>query len=240
MMIPNIVAIIPARGGSKGLPGKNIIDLSGQPLISWSIQFALSRVEISKLIISTDSQEIADVAISYGAEVPFLRPAELATDFATTADVIKDIISKYKLHDSDVIALLEPTSPYRDYLDFEKLLELLIVHKAEKVMSVSEAVSTSFMFQYFRSDKSLGKLAPVFSGNTFSAPRRQDVSTSYFLDGTFYASTVKSFIQNPTFLDSGTHSFVSNPLSSFEIDTFFDLQLYRSIFQFFGPPPWVR
>ena len=238
--MPEIVALIPARGGSKGLPKKNIIDLYGQPLISWSINFALSREEITKVIVSTDAQEIADTALLYGAEVPFLRSPNLATDDAATSDVIQDVIHRCKLQDSDTIILLEPTSPYRDYLDFEKLLELLFNHKAEKIMSVSEAVCSSFMFQYLRSDQALGKLTPVFSENTFSVLRRQDLPKSYFLDGTFYASTVKAFIENPTFLDAKTHSLISNPLSAFEVDSFFDLQLYRSIFQFFGPPSWPK
>jgi len=235
-----IVAIIPARGGSKGLPNKNILDLCGYPLIYWSIKFAMSRDEIKKIIVSTDSQEIANISLSYGAEVPFLRSTDLATDNASSADVILDVISRCKLHDSDIIVFLEPTSPYRDTLDFCKLLDLLNNYKAEKVMSVSEAVCSSFMFQYHRSDEQAGKLSPVFPENNFTTVRRQDLSKSYFLDGTFYASIVRSFIENPTFLDTKTHSLIPNPLSSFEVDSFFDLQLYRSIFQFFGPPEWSK
>jgi len=235
-----IVAIIPARGGSKGLPGKNILDLHGYPLIAWSIKFALSRDEISKVIVSTDDSKIAEVAVFYGAEVPFLRSPELAADDSSTADVVLDIIKRCQLSYSDVLLLLEPTSPYRVLSDFEQLLQLLNKHKAKKVMSVTEAVSASHMFQYFRSDETRGMLTPVSSGSNFSSSRRQDIPKSYFLDGTFYASVVEDFVRNPTFLDLTTHSFVSDSKSSFEVDSFFDLELYRSIFQYFGPPVWSR
>ena len=95
--MPEIVALIPARGGSKGLPKKNIIDLYGQPLISWSINFALSREEITKVIVSTDAQEIADTALLYGAEVPFLRRKKFAADNSTDLDVFSHTIEWFAI-----------------------------------------------------------------------------------------------------------------------------------------------
>ena len=106
-------------------------------------------------------------------------------------------------------------------------------------MSVSEAVCTSYLFQYFRNETETN-LSPITTENSFASIRRQEISSSYFLDGAFYASTVEAFLNNPTFLDSTTKTIVSNPLSSFEVDSRFDFELYRAIFSYFGPPTWYH
>ena len=103
-----VLAIIPARGGSKGLPGKNVRMLGDKPLIAWTIEAALNANCISRTIVTTDSIEIADVARRYGADVPFLRPNELGTDAATTADVVNHAITEID-EVFDVIILLQPT-----------------------------------------------------------------------------------------------------------------------------------
>lgn len=235
----NLIAIIPARGGSKGLPGKNLLDLSGHPLIAWSILFALEIPEFKRIIVSTDCPLIRDTAIRYKAEVPFLRESGLASDTAATSDVVLDVIKRCNLDCSDILVLLEPTSPYRDLVDFESLVSLFQEKGAAKVMSVSEAVCTSYLFQYFRNETETN-LSPITTENSFASIRRQEISSSYFLDGAFYASTVEAFLNNPTFLDSTTKTIVSNPLSSFEVDSRFDFELYRAIFSYFGPPTWYH
>ena len=114
------LTIIPARGGSKGLPGKNIKELCGKPLIAWSIEAGLGSQYIDEVMVTTDSQEIAGVARTFGASVPFLRPDELASDTATSFDVIKHAINFYEnvLNKRfDYIVLLEPTSPLRTEAD---------------------------------------------------------------------------------------------------------------------------
>ena len=121
----NLIAIIPARGGSKGLPGKNLLDLSGHPLIAWSILFALEIPEFKRIIVSTDCPLIRDTAIRYKAEVPFLRESGLASDTAATSDVVIDVIKRCNLDCSDTLVLLEPTSPYRDLVDFKSLVSLV-------------------------------------------------------------------------------------------------------------------
>lgn len=235
--MPNLIAIIPARGGSKGLPGKNLLDLCGHPLIAWSILFACETREFTRIIVSTDCPSIRAASESYGAEVPFLRTSNLASDTAATSDVVLDVIERCKLENSDIIVLLEPTSPYRDIADFKALCSLFLSNGTKKVMSVSEAVSASYVFQYFRSEKET-TLSPVLSGNSFVSIRRQDISSTFYLDGSFYASTVEAFLQNPGFLEESTKTIVTNPLSSLEVDSKFDLELYRAIFSYFGPPAW--
>lgn len=233
----NLIAIIPARGGSKGLPGKNLLDLCGHPLIAWSILFACKTREFSRIIVSTDSPSIRAASESYGAEVPFLRASNLASDTAATSDVVLDVIERCSLDNSDIIVLLEPTSPYRDLIDFKTLHALFLSNSTKKVMSVSESVCASYVYQYFRSETET-TLSPVLTGSSFVSMRRQDISTSFYLDGSFYASTVEAFLQNPGFLDEDTKTIVSNPLSSLEVDSKIDLELYRAIFSYFGPPSW--
>ncbi len=125
----SVIAIVPARSGSKGLVGKNTKLLCGKPLIAWSIEAGLGSQYIDEVMVSTDSEEIAHIASSFGASVPFIRPAELASDVATSFEVIKHALEFYsdKLHKTfDFIVLLEPTSPLRSKVDIDAALENLI------------------------------------------------------------------------------------------------------------------
>ncbi len=118
----NILAIIPARRDSKGLPKKNILNCAGKPLIAWTIEAALKAKFIDKVLVSTDCKEIASIAEKYGAWVPFIRPEELATDNASTVDVVKHVITWIKNNNQQlytIIVLLQPTSPLRDAHDME-------------------------------------------------------------------------------------------------------------------------
>ena len=232
-----LIAIIPARGGSKGLPGKNLLTLHGYPLLAWSILFARVSNVFSRIIVTTDSSVIRDIALEYNAEVPFLRSASLSSDIASTSDVVVDVIQRCSLGVNDIIILLEPTSPYRELADFRKILSLYEDKNTQKVMSVSQAVSTSYVFQYFRSNRD-GYLKALLPTDPFATVRRQDIVSTYYLDGSYYASNVQAFLDNPTFLDDSTKSIVSNPLSSFEIDCSFDFEIYQAIFAHFGAPSW--
>jgi CMP-N,N'-diacetyllegionaminic acid synthase len=123
-----IIAIIPARGGSKGLPGKNIKRLAGKPLIAWTIEQAKKSGWIDKLIVDTDDEKIAEIARKYGAEVPFLRPKELAQDKSSIYDVIFHALDWFKKIglDFDSVALLEPTSPLRKDDDIDNAVRLFL------------------------------------------------------------------------------------------------------------------
>ena len=130
------ICIIPARGGSKRIPRKNIIPFNGKPLIAWSIETALKSKIFSRVIISTDDAEIASVAQDYGAEIPFMREAELANDFATTAEVIEDTLSK--LEHTEHTCCLYPTAPLIKIDDFQKAYAKLIDTNADCIISVTE------------------------------------------------------------------------------------------------------
>ncbi len=233
-MEKKIISIITARGGSKGIINKNIKPLFGEPLISWSIKFALENKHISDCIVTTDSYEIAKISEEYGARIPFIRDKELATDEAKTTDVILDVIKRCALNTNDVFVLLEPTSPYRLHKSFEKCKKIFEKNKLRKIVSVQENISSSFRFQFFRNQDTT--LNPVISTNFPNSIRRQDIEKSFSLDGSFYMSYISDFINHPGFLEKETGSFLNDYFSSFEIDSEDDLRLMQAIFSSIGTP----
>ena len=143
----NILAIIPARGGSKGLPGKNIKCIAGHPLIAYSIKAALESPSITRVIISTDSDEIAKVASIYGAEVPFIRPAELAGDLSTDLEVFTHALEWLKKNENyqpDLVVQLRPTSPVRFIHDIEICIHKMLDSDADSLRIVTPAFHTPF------------------------------------------------------------------------------------------------
>ena len=229
-----IISIIPARGGSKGLKNKNIRDLYGKPLISWSINFAKKSNLIDDCIVSTDCDEIAQIAQKFGARVPFKRDKFLSDDKAKTSDVLLDVIDKCKLNKDDTIILLEPTSPYRLHKDLQKIVEIFFSNKFSKIVSVQEAISSSYKFQFFQNNNlTLRSLDYLEMPNDI---RRQDIKKTFFLDGSFYMSYISEFKKEPGFLGNNTGSFLNNYFSSFEIDCMDDLILMEAIFKTIGPP----
>ncbi len=143
-----VLAIIPARGGSKSIPKKNIYPLAGKPVIAWTIEAAKRSKKITRVIVSTDDEEIAAVAKEYGAEVPFMRPAELATDTTPDLPVFEHALAWLKEHESyepDLVVHLWPTSPYRKDGDIDAAIELLEKNpEADAVRSVTEPSQVPF------------------------------------------------------------------------------------------------
>lgn len=138
----NVLAIIPARGGSKGIPKKNIYPLCGKPLIAWTIEAALSSRHISRTILSSDSDEIIEVAGRYGVEAPFVRPKDLAEDDTPALSVIRhavDWLKDNEGYEPDYIVLLQPTSPLRTSRHIDEALKKLIDSNADSIVSVVKA-----------------------------------------------------------------------------------------------------
>ncbi|KZR69974.1 CMP-N,N'-diacetyllegionaminic acid synthase [Prochlorococcus marinus str. MIT 1313] len=223
------IAIIPARAGSKGIPKKNLCNLCGKPLVEWTIEFALKSTLIDKTIVTTDDQQIADISTDLGAYVPYLRPDYLSTDTAKTSDVIIDLINNELLSDNDILVLLEPTSPFRTKSDFQLIHSILTGQKCRKAVSVSEAKSEAYQFQLNRNDISPGMLSPLLDLHLPNDLRRQDIQPTFYLDGTFYLSYVRSFRESPGFLGDSTGSIISHPFSKYEIDCPADIDLYEAI-----------
>jgi CMP-N,N'-diacetyllegionaminic acid synthase len=218
-----ILALIPARGGSKGLPRKNILPLLGKPLIAWTIEKALASQYLDKIIVSTDDEEIGQIAREYGAEVPFVRPAELATDTATTIEVIYHALAFFKERGItfDYLALLEPTSPLRAEGDIDKAIQLLIDHDAEadSLVSVGEVhmehpsivkkIDHNYVTPYVPTDKTV--------------TRRQDLSKAYFPYGVIYLSKVTRLKATNTFYQERTIPFFIQRWQNYEVDDIYDL-----------------
>ena len=217
------VAIIPARGGSKGLPGKNVRALCGKPLIAWSIEQALACPEIDAVVVSTDSEAIAAVAEAHGARVPFLRPAELATDDATSIAVIRHALDQLEgLGESyEYVVLLEPTSPLRDVADIRGSLALLSTHaSAQSVVGVAavEAAHPAFLFQVAD-----GGLLRPSSSVAPTGVRRQDLrETYYYLEGSVYASDIGALREHESFYHAATAPWVVQRYKALEVDELSD------------------
>lgn len=226
-----ILGIIPARGGSKGLPRKNLKPLCSKPLIAWTIEQALASKYLDKVIVSTEDKEIAEVSKQFGAEVPFIRPKELATDEAKSSDVIIHALNWFKktTQKFDYLALLEPTSPLREKDDIDKCIELLIDNKvAKSIVSVSRLESAHPEFNVII-DKKNNFIRKMDGSDNFRVLRRQDLLDVYFFDGTIYVSEAETFLKKKTFYHDRTLAYIVPRWKSFEVDEMFDLICIEAI-----------
>jgi CMP-N,N'-diacetyllegionaminic acid synthase len=209
------VALIPARGGSKGIPDKNIKEIGGKPLIAWSIEQALASSRIDRVFVSTDSQLIAEIAQDYGAEVPFLRPSYLASDTASTESVMSHFLDWFGANEERAprrIILLQPTSPVRLPGRIDQSIEQFEAEKGDALLSVSE--QRNFLWKYED-----GK--PKAFYDFTCRPRRQDIGDEdqfWFENGSIYISDVEQFIKNKNRLFGNIVAFPMSDAESFEID----------------------
>ena len=215
-----IIGIIPARGGSKGIPKKNSKLLHDRPLIDWSIRAASNSELIDRFIVSTDSTEIADIASNSGAEVPFLRPEELATDTATTRDTLVHAVNFLEESGDqyDYLVLLQPTSPFRRKGAIDKAIQLAINAKdVDMVVSVKETSSNPY-YVLFEEDQQ-GYLKSSKNGNF---QRRQDCPKVYEYNGSIYVIRISSLRNHPTMKFPKTLKYVMSDAESIDLDTEFD------------------
>ena len=218
----SVIAVIPARGGSKGLPGKNIKLLCGKPLIAWSIKAGLDSRYIDTVVVTTDSREIADIALMYGAEVPFLRPVELATDASTTFDAVKHTLNYYQdelQKKYDYLVLLEPTSPLREDDDIDNMLNKL----QNKIITADSIISIGEVHEHPSIMKRIdGEMLLPYITNLVQTTRRQDNSPAYFPYGVAYITKVDVFFKEKTFYTSRSCYYKIKRYQCYEIDDFFD------------------
>jgi len=212
--------VIPARSGSKGLPGKNIRPLLGKPLIVWTIESAKKSKFIDQICVSTDSPEIAAVAESAGVKVPFLRPAELAGDKSTSFEAAKHAIDFYRNlgQEFEYIVLLEPTSPIRKETDVDEMLEKLNNSSPnfDSIVSIGATnLSTSLLLEIV--DKTQIKFSAVTK-----VLRRQDETPHYYPFGVAYISKIKVLLDEKTFYPKRQTYFMIDRSQCYEIDDIFD------------------
>lgn len=214
------IALIPARGGSKGIPHKNIIDVAGKPLIAYSIETAKQSSYIDEVIVTTDCEKIAEVSKLYGANVPFLRPANLATDEAKTVDAVLHTLDNIK-EDYDYIVLLQPTQPLRTAKQIDDAIEHIIQNNATSLVSVSKVKQHPILM---RTMDTKGKLYSLLGEN--STVRRQDFKDIYIVDGLIYINKIDN-LSNETSLNDNELAYVTKT-DVIDIDSIEDLKNFKS------------
>lgn len=222
-----ILAIIPARGGSKGIPRKNIVPLAGKPLIAWTIEAAKKSKYIDKIVVSSDSDEILKVGAKYGAEA-ITRPAVLATDTAAPGPLIFQVMDYLKEKENyipEIIVYLQPTSPLRDFRDINSSIELMLSKKATAVISVNELEKK--YLKTFVAVKSGYLKGSVSNKHPFM--NRQQLPNVYMPNGAIYIITRKEFMKTGQLFSNKTLPYTMTAEKSFDLDTMEDLKKLRQI-----------
>ena len=225
-----MLAIIPARGGSKGLPGKNIKYLLEKPLIAYTIEAACTANVLDRIVVSTDSKEIAEIAKKYGAEVPFLRKKELATDNASAIDVYLDVIEYLgEGYKKEPFMVLLPTAPLRTSYHIEEAYSLFIKEKAKTLISVVEA---DIPISWYLSINKEGFLSPAGYGlKNGNVHNRQENNIEYIPNGAIYILNYNLLQKKRTYYCERTVPYIMDRRESIDIDTLEDFEYAEFILQ---------
>ena len=213
-----ILALIPARGGSKGVPRKNVRDAGGKPLIAWTIEAARASALVDTVVVSTDDPEIAAIAREHGAETPFMRMPGLASDTASSIDVVLDAIDRCPGY--QWVVLLQPTSPLRDTRDIDQAIALCIDRKSTSCVSLTEVDEHPGWMFTLGSDSTLTSYAtgPL-------ATRRQDLPSVYTLNGAIYVANTDWLTGSRSFIGPDTIGYAMPRERSLDIDEEMDFKL---------------
>ncbi|HEY0625312.1 MAG TPA: acylneuraminate cytidylyltransferase family protein [Allosphingosinicella sp.] len=218
------LAIVPARRGSKGLPLKNIRPLGGKPLLAWPVEAACASTLVDRVIVSTDDGEFAEIAKRHGADAPFLRPAELASDTAPSLGYILHAIDTLEQAGDSYhyVVILEPTSPLTDADDIDAALRALDAARdsADSLVGITALETIHPVFMVKRDEN--GIITPLQSESFGVLPRRQDLEPVYSLDGSIYISTVEGVRREQGFCHARTIGFPMPRYKSFEVDDLVD------------------
>jgi CMP-N-acetylneuraminic acid synthetase len=219
------MAIIPARGGSKRLPKKNIMPLCEKPLIGWTIEASIKSNCFDEVIVSSDDDNIIEIAKKYGASVPFIRPKELASDTATSYDVVKHAVEFYKNElnkEFDFIVILQPTSPLRTAAHIQEAIKQRTDMNADAIVSVCEVEHSPLWMNTLPDDKSMNK----FIDDKIKNLRSQDLPKYYRLNGAIYIAKTDRFLQDRSVLFSNNiFAYIMNMEQSVDIDNKIDFAL---------------
>lgn len=222
------LAIIPARGGSKRIPRKNIKEFCGKPIIEYSIRAAIEG-GVDEVMVSTDDEEIAEIANKLGARVPFLRSAETASDFATTADVLNEVLSEYEKRGKrfDSFMCIYPTAPF---ITSQKIIDAMKIFEDKKASMVFSVVPFSFPPMRGNLIQEDGQL--IYKWEECRNCRSQDLQTMYHDCGQFYIFRTSEFIQNDGMVKRGIYPFIVSELEAQDIDNEMDWQLAELKYKF--------
>ncbi len=218
-----VLALIPARGGSKGLPGKNILPVGGRPLIGWTVEAAKQSRYIDRVVLSSDDDKIIAAARACGCDVPFRRPAELATDTTPMIDVVLHALEA--LGEYEIVALLQPTSPLRTAADIDAACAMLEDDGVPACVSVSPVEQSPYWMYRLGTDRRMTPLIDIGS----QATRRQDLPEVYALNGAVYVARASWLRQHRTFVTPDTFAHVMPQERSIDIDTAADLEAFKRI-----------
>lgn len=223
----SVLAYVPARMNSKGIKNKNIANLGGKPLLAHSIIAAKNSQYVDKVIINTDSEEYAKIAIEYGAEKPFLRPSELATDTSIEIDSLLYMLNWFEKNDKkyDIVIKLQPTSPFRTSEDIDKALEDFISKKATSIISVTKSpVNPDWINELPENG-----LMKNFLNQGFDRKNRQDLKEKYLLDGSIFLSDWDSIKNEKTWYSEKSFAFIIPEERALDIDNEFELKMARGL-----------
>lgn len=217
-----VLGLIPARGGSKGLPGKNILPVAGRPLLAWTVDSGRGSRCIDRLVLSSDDEAIIAAARACGCEAPFRRPPALASDTAATIDVVLHALDE--LPDHDVVVLLQPTSPLRTGEDIDAACERFAASGAPACVSVSPVEQSPYWMYRLGDNHALEPLLEAPAGAT----RRQDLPPVYALNGAVYVADTAWLRRSRTFVTRETVAHVMPAERSIDIDTAADFEAFRN------------
>lgn len=223
-----MLAIIGARGGSKSLPGKNIASLGGKPLIAWTIEAALAATRVGRVIVTTDSAEIAAVARAAGAEVPFIRPADLAQDDTPGNLPVLHAVRWIEEHEGaapDLVIYLQPTSPFRTAADIDGAIDLLVERNADSVVSMTPASEHPYWMKTIDQDGWMHDLVALETPIVL----RQNLPAAYSLNGAIYLAKREVLLATGNWSTGRTAAYVMPADRSLDIDTAEDFAHAESV-----------
>lgn len=218
-----VLGLVTARGGSKGIPRKNIVEVAGKPLVAWTLEAALAS-SLDRVVVSTDDGEIADVARRWGGEVPFRRPAELARDDSPHLPVVRHAVEWLEEHEGyrpDVVALLQPTSPLREPRDIDGAIRLMEEKGADSVVAVAESPVHPYQMYGLTEEGRLEGIGPRPEGYV----RRQEVPPVYVVNGAIYLMRRALLETADTFVTESAHGYLMPRSRSLDVDDPWELRL---------------
>lgn len=220
------LAVILARSGSKGLKDKNIKELNGKPLMAYTIEAAVASGKFDTVHVSTDSEQYAEIARKFGADVPFLRDAELAGDHASSWDALRSVVKEYEKRGNvfDTVTLLQPTSPLRDADNIRGAFELFEEKQADSVVSVCEVDHSPLLCNVLDDSLSMDGFIDMSK-----VGRRQELSTYYRINGAIYIQKTKFLMEGASVYGEKSYAYIMDKRKSIDIDDEYDFMIAESL-----------